>query len=91
MNPVYPNPKQPILGGERLVIAEHQEGVRPLPAMYFRGPGIVLTRWHPTEDERRAIMAGKDIYLTIATGGEPLQPLAMSTRGSDLVDGWIDD
>lgn len=89
MMPVFPGAKHP--NGERVVIAEHQEGVRPLPALYFTGPGIVLTRWHPDERERAAIAAGADIYLTISTGGEPLQPLAMATRGSDIVDGWIDD
>jgi hypothetical protein len=91
MMPIYPNPKATLEGGERVVIAENQEGVRPLPALYFRGPGIVLTRWHPSDTERSAIAGGADIYVTIQTGGEPLQPLAMAAHGSDLVDGWIDD
>jgi hypothetical protein len=91
MMPITPTRYPPPAGARRLIIAEHQEGVRPLPAVYFEGPGIVLTRWHPTDHERRAIAAGADLYLTIATGGQPLQPLAMATKASDLIDDWIDD
>lgn len=89
MMPIAPNPKGPT-EGRRVIIAEHQEGVRPLPAWRFDGPGITLTRWHPTDLERECIAKGGDVWLTIQHEGA-LQPLAMSAIPSDLVDGWPDD
>jgi dihydrofolate reductase len=55
-------------GSRAVVIAEHQPEYRDLPSV--RTPnGQVITRWALTEKERRAIMFGEDIYVTILSHG----------------------
>lgn len=87
MMPVDPRPKAgPIADAPNVryvVVAEHQEGVRPLPAFIVSGTHVV-SRWVLTEDERREIAEGGDIWLSVITGGRPLQPFAMKTRIEDL-------
>lgn len=42
----------------------------------LRSPeGIVLTRWAFTEEERKAIAAGEDLLVSVATFNHPFQPL----------------
>ena len=38
----------------------------------------VLSRWTLTPEQRRAVAAGADIFLTQMTFGGPLQPVAMA-------------
>ncbi len=38
----------------------------------------VLTRWTPTEEQRRSIAAGQDLYLELLTFGGPLQPIRLT-------------
>lgn len=55
-------------GSKAVVIAEHQEEYRDLPSV--RTPnGYVITRWTPSPDERRALMSGEDIYVTLLSRG----------------------
>lgn len=90
MMPIDPKPAQPVQG-KKVIIAEHQAGVRPLPGWALEdGRTSVLTRWHLTDAERKAILDGDDIWLLISTFGKPLQPLAMATKGSELAEGWPD-
>jgi hypothetical protein len=37
----------------------------------------VITRWSFTEEQRRAIAEGADLFLCLMTFGEPLQPIQM--------------
>jgi hypothetical protein len=55
-------------GSKAVVIAEHQEEYRDLPSIRTPG-GQVITRWTPTDEERRAILAGEDIYVTLLSHG----------------------
>jgi hypothetical protein len=90
MMPVDPKPSQPI-HGHKVIVAEHQSGVRPLPAWSLDDATTALmTRWHLTDEERAAIAAGADLWMLISTFGRPVQPIAMGTKGSDLADGWPD-
>ena len=55
-------------GSRAVVIAEHQAEYRDLPSVRTPG-GQVITRWVPTDAERRAVLAGEDIYVTILSTG----------------------
>lgn len=68
-------------GSKAVVIAEHQDEYRDLPSV--RTPnGYVITRWQLTEDEKRRIVQGEDIFLTILSFGS-INPLFMSVGPVD--------
>jgi len=55
-------------GSRAVVIAEHQDEYRDLPSI--RTPnGYVITRWSLTDAERKAILLGEDIYITLLSHG----------------------
>lgn len=55
-------------GSKAVVIAEHQEEFRDLPSV--RTPnGYVITRWSLTDEERRRVLEGEDLYITILSHG----------------------
>jgi len=62
---------------------------RPLPTI--RTPlGTVITRWSLTDAERAAIVRGEDVYVTLLTYHQPLQPL-LATVGPpprDFLERW---
>jgi hypothetical protein len=69
------------VGSRAIVIAEHQEEYRDLPSV--RTPdGQVITRWSPNEQERRALLLGEDIYVTIISGGS-INPLFVTVGPVD--------
>ena len=60
-------------GSRPIVIAEHQDEYRDLPCI--RTPdGQVITRWTFSAEERAAIAAGEDLYITILAAGS-INPL----------------
>lgn len=60
-------------GSRAVVIAEHQSEYLDLPSI--RTPdGQVITRWRLTDDERRRIVEGDDIFVTLLSSG-PINPL----------------
>lgn len=60
-------------GSRATVIAKDQPEYRALPSI--RTPdGQVITRWSFTDEERRAILRGEDLYITLMTFG-PINPL----------------
>lgn len=51
----------------------------PLPAARLHNPeGSALTRWSLSDEERRAIAEGADVYLEQLTFGQRLQPVRLS-------------
>jgi hypothetical protein len=55
-------------GSRAVVIAEHQEEYRDLPSV--RTPnGYVITRWSLTDAERRRVLEGEDLYVTLLSHG----------------------
>jgi hypothetical protein len=51
----------------------------------LRSPeGRVLMRWKPEEDERTAIAAGADVYVTLETFNEPFRPLTLQVMRADV-------
>lgn len=60
-------------GSRAIVIAEHQDEFRDLPSI--RTPnGQVITRWTLSDDERKQILLGEDIYITLLSHGS-INPL----------------
>lgn len=61
-----------------VLIAEHQEEYETLPAHFNPTQGTVTTCFKLTEEEKKQVEAEGVIYLTIQTGGKPLQPIGNS-------------
>jgi len=74
-------PDDEMRGGERVVFAADQPEYRPLPALRYPFYGTVRTRWRLSENERRAILDGANVELSIVTFGAPLQPVVLSVQG----------
>lgn len=61
-----------------IVLGEDQAGVLPLPILRSPAPYYAaLSRWQPSEEERKLIAEGADIYLTVWTYGAPHMPVAL--------------
>lgn len=75
MIPVMPDDRE----GSPVIMAADQPQYLPLPAHYYGGR--VITRWQLNENERRAILDGACIDLTLVTFGQPLQPIMISVQG----------
>ena len=59
-----------------IVIGKDQEGVRPLPAhIEHVAHRPVHTLWELDDDEIAEIVEKRQIWVTVQTHGEPLQPL----------------
>lgn len=69
-------------GWEKVVYAKDQPEYIPLPALRSVD-GRVVSRWILTEDERRLVAAGADIYLSVHTFNGPLQPVLLTVDGAE--------
>lgn len=67
----------PPAGWKRVIFAKDQPEYVPLPTLRCID-GRVLSRWQPSPEERAAIAAGQDVYLTMLTFGQPLQPVLLT-------------
>jgi hypothetical protein len=86
----YLNPAdRPVIEGledKEVVFAKDQPEYIPLRALVSTGDDkSVLTRWALTQEQRKSISDGSDIYLELLTFGEPLQPIRIIV--SDLEGG----
>jgi hypothetical protein len=76
-------PVSPVVNGmesEELIYAKDQPQYTPLPCLKSHKPdgtGSILTRWTFTEEERKAIAAGADLFVRVLTYQQPLQPFGM--------------
>lgn len=78
MLPIVPEPRE---GYTSVVFARDQKEYHPLPAN--TNGTYVETKWELTDDERYEIFVNGQIWLTIKTFGQPLQPIRM---GLDRMD-----
>ena len=71
------SPVIPELENYEIKLGENQPGVvEPLPVL--RSPeGVAVCRWTFTEEERKAIAAGEDIYVRVLTMNHPIQAMDM--------------
>jgi hypothetical protein len=57
-------------GSRAIVIAEHQQADGYLPRPSVRTPDHqVITRWVFTDEERRRVFEGEDLFITIFSAG----------------------
>lgn len=75
--------KSPVVEGleqNEVILAKDQPEYEPLPALLGGAPllRVVLTRWEFSEEERIAIEAGQDLFLTTLTFGKPFHPIRFS-------------
>lgn len=68
--------------GELRVYGAGQEEYHPLVSRVYPGGHAMLTKWHLSEDDRRAILDGADLYLHIMTFGRALQPVGLWIAGT---------
>lgn len=82
MEPIDPRVHPSLLppGCRALVVAEQQDEYQNLPSIVTTD-GRVITRWELTEAERRALLNGEDVYLTIF--GVPIRPVFLSVGPCD--------
>lgn len=74
-----PEPQSPVVPGlepYEIVYAKDQPEYLPLPVL--RSPtGILYSRWKFSAEERAAIAAGADLYVSTHTFFQPLQPIGL--------------
>jgi hypothetical protein len=58
--------------------AKDQPEYKPLRCLVSPVQGRVLSRWDLTEEQRKAVAEGADIFLVCCTFGKPLQPILMA-------------
>ncbi len=66
----------PVIPGmdlEETVFAKHQPQYNPLPAVMV--DGRVISRWKLTWRERFKLLVTGNLWLTLLTFGQPLQPI----------------
>jgi hypothetical protein len=90
----YMQPKDgPVVDGlesQEIVYAEHQPQYIPLRTLRGSGKFVpVISRWSPTEEQRKLIADGADIYLELSTFGHPLTPIRMVVSDGKLDNDWV--
>lgn len=90
----YLSPKDgPVVEGmeaEEVVYAKYQPEYIPLRTL--RGEGKmtpVISRWSFTENQRKLIAEGADIFLELSTFGNPLQPIRIAISDGKLHNDWV--
>lgn len=64
------------------VYAKTQTEYTPLPTIK-RDDGIILSRWKLTDEERKAVAGGADIFFYCWTFNQPLQPIRLEVAEAD--------
>ena len=75
-----PRPVAPRVGFPEAMFAEEQpEYLTICVAMvtYKDGTQEIMTRWKLSDEEKAKVAAGEDIYLSLLTFGEPMQPIKL--------------
>lgn len=76
-------PVSPVIPGLDLpetIFAKDQKEYVPLPAIVADGGTRVITRWKMTWRERLGVFLGGDVWLSVLTFGNPLQPVLLETE-----------
>ena len=71
----------PRTGADEATFAEEQDEYMPITVAvhpHTDGSRSLLTRWTMTDDERRRVAAGEDIYVAQMNFGGPMTPLLVS-------------
>lgn len=79
----------PRTGAPEVTVAEDQLEYAPITVAVYGdnaelGPRQILTRWRLSDEDRRRIAAGEDVYVALMTFGGPMQPISVQVGP----DGW---
>lgn len=78
------------LESREVVYAKDQPEYLPLRALVSDGlKRRVISRWTLTEEERKAVAAGDDIFLMLLTHGYPLQPIQIALGDGKEDHQWV--
>lgn len=70
-----------------IVFGANQPEYKPLPAQIVKGrSGQVLTCWKLSPDELRRIQETGELWLSVLTFNQPLQPVNLSTEKPPIFD-----
>lgn len=85
MNPVDPriDPKYVPENSKPILIAKNQSEYITLPSI-VTPDHKVITRWQLTDEERKLLLSGEDLYLTI--WGTPIRPVLLTVGPIDWKD-----
>lgn len=84
---IHDGPVIPGLEDYEIVYAKDQPEYRPLRVLRANtAEKHVFSRWTPTSEQRQAIAAGADIFLTVLTFGHPLQPVNLFIANEEDLD-----
>ncbi|MHB1673773.1 MAG: hypothetical protein ACYCSP_05930 [Acidobacteriaceae bacterium] len=79
-------PQSPVVEGlepYELILGAGQPEYRPLPVLRSPAPVYaVMSRWAPSEEERKLIAEGADIFLTVWTFGAAYPPTLLEVMRS---------
>jgi hypothetical protein len=78
----------PNVGLPEITVAEDQHEYLTLTAALVEwddGSRGILTRWRLTHNEKERVANGEDLYITVLTFGQPLQPIAVVVGEPDYV------
>lgn len=72
----------PEFSDKECIYAKDQAQYRP--TLVHRSPdGVLLSRWHLSDEERKAVANGADIWLYNWTFNQPLQPIRMEVAEAE--------
>ncbi len=80
MKPV--SPVLPASGTVEVIYGEAQQA-KYIPLRAFQSKFAVLTRWHLTDDERRHIAQGGDLFISLLNGGPGMPIMAIMPLATD--------
>jgi hypothetical protein len=73
---------RPVIDGleeHEIVLAKDQPQYRPLRVLRgHTAESIVMSRWTFTAEQRDAIARGADVFLSLMTFGQPVQPVTLA-------------
>lgn len=81
-------PVSPVVRGykdKELVFAKDQPEYLPLPALPLDFGNSIATRWRLTWRERLRVLFRGDVYLSVMTFRQRLQPVMLETEPPDLM------
>lgn len=80
----------PDIGLPEVTLAQDQHEYIELTAsvLHFNdGSQGLLTRWRLSEEEKQRLVDGEDLFVTLLTFGQPMQPVHISVGRPDYLDG----
>ncbi len=80
------------LESKEVIYAKDQPQYIPLRTLVSSGPEKrVISRWTLTDEQRKAVAEGADIFLMLLTFGNPLQPIQIALGDGTEDHQWVEN